>query len=137
MTPTDYGSFACSRHFRKHGRSRKVQTFLPHSQLDVIDNNDHLGCGFIHLAFLVKLRGNSQTTHGVFEIQVKKIELSSVGISKSLLFVREDMEEYKIQLPTSMAKVDKSITIPLRAHAVLVICQCFPSSNQEYELLTP
>ena len=112
---------------------KECPDLLPQDQLDVIDDNDHLGCGFIHPAFFLKLLGNSQTAQGVFAIQFKKIEPSSVGIAENLLFVREDMDEYKIQLPTSMAKVDESITIPLRAHAVLVIRQCFPSSNQERE----
>ena len=76
MTPMVYGSFACSHHFQKHGRSRKVQTFLPHDQLDVIDNNGHLGCGFIHQAFPFKLLGDSQPAQSVFAIQVKKIEPS-------------------------------------------------------------
>ena len=71
MTPTVYGSFARSHHFQKHNYSRKVQTFLPHNQLDIIDNNNHLGCVFIRQAFFLKLLDISQTTHSVLAIQVK------------------------------------------------------------------
>ena len=102
MIPMVYGSFACSHHFRKHGRSRKVWTFLPHDQLDVIEDNGHLDYGFIHPAFFLKLLGNSHPAQSVFAIQVKRIKPSSVGIAKSLLFAREDMDEDKIQFPTSM-----------------------------------
>ena len=128
MTPTVYGSFMRSHHFQKQYRSRNVQTFLPHDQLDVIDDNGHLSCGFIHQAFPFKFLAQS-----VFAIQVNRIEPSSVDIAKSLFFVKEDMEEYTIQLPTSMTKVERSIPMLLRAHTVLAIRQCFPSSNQEQE----
>ena len=69
----------------------------------------------------------------MFAIQVEKIEPSSVGFAKNRSFVREDMDKYKIHLPTSMAEFDKSMTMPLHAHVVVVIRKCFPSSNQEQE----
>ena len=121
----------CYHHFQKYVPSRKVQTFLPPNQLDIIDNNGHLSCGFIHLSFLVQLLGNCHPVQRVFAIQVRIIGLSSVGIAKGMLFVNKTMKEYKIQLPTSMVKVYKSITTLLHAPFVLDICQCFPSSNQE------
>ena len=76
---------ACYPHFRKHGCSRKIQTFLPPDQFDVIDNNGHLGCGFIHSVFLVQLLGNSQPAQRMFAIQVRIIGLSSVNITKGML----------------------------------------------------
>ena len=102
MTLTVYYFFACSHHFQKPGRSRKVRTFLLHDQLDVIDDKGHQECGFTDQAFLLKLLGYSQPAQSVFAIQVKRFKPSSVGISKSLSFAREDMEKYKIQSPTSM-----------------------------------
>ena len=80
----------------------KVRTWLLHDQLDVIVNKGHLGCGFIDQAFLLRLLGYSTPAQGVFAIQVKISKPSSVGIAKNPLFAREDIEEYKIQIPTSM-----------------------------------
>ena len=105
MTPAVYGIFARSHHFQKHGHSRKIRNFLPHNQVDVIDGMNHLECDLIDQAYLLKLLGNSQPAHSVFAIQVKKIEPSSVGNTKILSLVREDMDKYKIHIPTSMAKV--------------------------------
>ena len=90
----------CYNHFWKHVCSRKVQTFLPSNQLDVIDDDGHLGCGFIHPSFLVQLLGNSQPAQRVFAIQVRIIGPSSVGFAKGMLFVNESLEEHKIQLST-------------------------------------
>jgi hypothetical protein len=104
---------------------------LPPNKFDVIEDDGHLGCGFIHPAHLVQLLGNSQPAQRVFAIQVRIIGPSSVGIAKGMLFVKEDIAEDKIQLPTSMIKVNKSRTEPLHTHVVLNIRQCFPSSNQE------
>ena len=55
------------------GHSRKVQAFLPHNQLDVIDDNDHLGCGFINQASFLKVLDISQTAQSVFAIQAAGI----------------------------------------------------------------
>ena len=104
---------------------------LSPNQLDVIDDDGHLGCGFIHQSILVQILWNSQPAQRVFAIQVRIIGPSSVGIAEGMLFVNKNMEEYKIQLPMSMVKVNKSITTPLHTPVVVNICQCFPSSNQE------
>jgi len=48
-----------------------------------------------------------------------------------MLFVKEDIEEYKIQVPASMVKVNRSKTTPLHTYVALNIRQCFPSSNQQ------
>jgi len=109
----------------------KVRTCLLHNQLDVIVDKGHLGCGFIDQEFFLKLLGYSQPAQSAFAIQVKGIKPFSVGISKSLLSAREDIYEYTIQLPTSMARVDESITTPLHAHVVFVIRKGFPSSNKQ------
>ena len=104
---------------------------IPPNHFEVIEDNGHLGCGFIHQAYLKQLLGNSTAAQRVFAIQVRIIGPSSVGVAKGMLFVKEDLEEYKIQLPTSMVKVNKSKTAPLHTHVVLNIRQCFPSSNQK------
>ena len=101
QSPTKHTN-APDHYFRKHGCSRKVQTFLPPNQFDVIDDNGCLGCGLIHPAVLAQLLGNSQLAQRVFAIQVRKIGPSSVNIAEGMLFVQEDMKERKIQLPTSM-----------------------------------
>ena len=104
---------------------------IPPDNFDVIDDNGHLGCGFIHPAYLVQLLGSSQPAQRVFAIQVRIIGPSSVGIAKGMLFVKEDIEEYKIQVPASMVKVTKSKTTPLHTYVAFNIRQCFPSSNQQ------
>ena len=80
----------------------KIRTWLLHDQLDVIVNRRHLGCGFIDQAFFLFLLGYSTPAQGVFAIQVKISNPSSVDIAKIQLFAGEDIEEYKIQIPTSM-----------------------------------
>jgi hypothetical protein len=117
-------------HLQKHIRSREVQTLLPSNQLDVIDNDSHLGHSFVHPSSLVPLLGYSQSGQSVFAIQVRITGPPSVGITKSALFANQAMEEYKIQLPASMVKVNKGTTMRLRAPVVLDIGQCFPSNNQ-------
>ena len=112
----------------QHVRSRTFQTVLPPNQLDVISDVGHLGCGFLHPAFLVQLHGNSQPAQMGFAIQVRKIEPSLVGIAENMLVATENMEEHNIQPPTSMVKDNKSITKPLHTPVVRNICQCFPSS---------
>ena len=79
---------ACYHHFQKHVGSRKFQTFLPPNQLDVIADNVHLGCGFIHLSFLVQLIGNSQLAHRGFAIQVRIIGPSSFDIAEDMLIAK-------------------------------------------------
>jgi hypothetical protein len=101
MTPTIYDVFACPHHFRKPGCSMKIHACLLHNQLDII-NRGELGCGFIDQAFLLRLFEYSTPAQGVFTIQVKISKTPSVGIAKNLLFAREDIEEYKIRIPTSM-----------------------------------
>jgi hypothetical protein len=98
---------------------------------DVIDDNGHLGCGFIHPSNLVELLGSSQPAQRVFALQVRIIDPSKVGVAKGMLFVNEDIEEYKIQVPASMVKVNRSKTTPLHTYVALNILQCFPSNNQQ------
>ena len=60
---------------------RKVQTLLPPNQLDVIDNDSHLGCSFVHPSSLVRIFEDSQSAQSVFAIQVRIIGPPSVGCS--------------------------------------------------------
>ena len=99
MTSKVYGIFTRSHHFQKHGHSRKIRNFLPHDQVDVIDNMNHLEFAFIDQAYLLKLLGNSQPAHNVFAIQVKKIEPFSVGITENLSFVREVIKNSRLLIP--------------------------------------
>ena len=104
---------------------------IPSDNFDVIDDNGHLGCGFIHPSNLVELLGSSQPAQRVIAIQVRIIGPSKVGVAKGMLFVKEDIEEYQIQVPASMVKVNRSKTTPLHTYVALNIRQCFPSSNQQ------
>jgi hypothetical protein len=72
---------------------------IPSDNLDVIDDNGHFGCGFIHPAYLVQLIGSSQPAQSVLAIQVRIIGPFSAGVTNSVLFKDKTMEEYKIQLP--------------------------------------
>lgn len=104
--------------------------------VEIIEENGHLGCGFIPKSLLVEVIGNSKVVKKisdvndrVFAIQVRAIGPSSVGIAKGMLFVKDGIE--KIQLPASMIKVAPSKTKPLHDDVVLNITGCFPSmSNQ-------
>lgn len=98
---------------------------------EVIDDNGHLGCGFIHPEYLVELLGKSKPAQRVFAIQVRIVGPASVGIAKGMLFVKNDIEKYKIQVPTSMVKVPKSKTKPCHSDVALIIIACFPSKPQE------
>lgn len=62
--------------------------------------------------------------------QVRIIGPSSVGICKGMLFVKHGIT--KIQLPSSMLKVEKStLRRPLHTDVVLNIHHIYPSSNHE------
>jgi hypothetical protein len=89
-----------------------------------------VGCSFIHLSFLDRIFGDSQSAQSVFAIQVRIIGPPSAGVTKSVLFTNKTMEEYKIKLPETIAKVNKSITTLLHAPVVLGIGQCVPANNQ-------
>ena len=117
-------------HLQKRIRSRKVWTLPPPNQLDVTDNGSHFGCSFIRPSSLVQLLGDYQSAQSAFAIQVRIIGPPPVGITKSVPFANQTMEEYEIQLPASMVKVNKSIITRLHAPVVLDICLCFQSNNQ-------
>ena len=104
---------------------------------EVIEDHGHLGCGYIPRSLLVEVIGGSNTAtkvstvaSRVCQIQVRVVGPSSVGIGKGMLFVKDGID--KIQLPTSMIKVEKSTTCPLHDDVVLCIVQCFPSKPNEY-----
>ena len=101
------------------------------NNFEVIDDNGHLGCGFIHPEYLVELLGKSKPAQRVFAIQVRIVGPASVGIAKGMLFVKNDIEKYKIQVPTSMVKVPKSKTKPCHSDVALIIIACFTSKQRE------
>jgi len=103
---------------------------IPLDNLDVINNNGHFGCGFIHPAYSVQLIGSSQPAQSVFAIQVQIIGSLSAGVTKSVLFTNKTMEVYKILLPEAIAKVNKSMKTLLHAPVVLGIGQCVQANNQ-------
>jgi hypothetical protein len=121
----------CSPSYRPPG-GRKSFCFhqIPSDNLDVIDDNGHFGCGFIQPAYLVQLIGSSQPAQSVFAIQVRIIGQFSAGVANSVLFTDKTMEEYEIQLPEAIAKVNKSIKTLLHAPVVLGIGQCVQANNQ-------
>ena len=56
----------CYQYFQKHVvRLRKVQNFLPPNKFDIIDDNGHLGCGYIHPSFLFQLLENPQSAQAL------------------------------------------------------------------------
>jgi len=103
---------------------------LQPENFELIDDQGHLGCGFIHPNFLLELLGTSVGALRVFAIQVRVIGPSSVGIAKGMLFVNDTIDEELIQLPSSMLKVGKSKTKPLHTYVALNIVACFPSKSQ-------
>ena len=54
---------------------------------------------------------------------------SKFGIAKGMLVVKDGID--KMQIPTSMIKVEKSETRPLHNTAVLIIISTFPSASCE------
>ena len=103
---------------------------ISQDNFEVIDDNGHLGCGFIHPEYLFELLGKSAAASRVFAIQVRIFGPATVGIAKGMLFVKKDIGKSKIQIPTSMVKVDKSSSTPVHTYVALSINQCFPSTNQ-------
>mmetsp|Transcript_21142 Transcript_21142/g.45875 ORF Transcript_21142/g.45875 Transcript_21142/m.45875 type:complete len:873 (+) Transcript_21142:47-2665(+) len=103
---------------------------LQENNFELIDDDGHLGCGFIHPDYLFKLLGKSQPARRAFAIQVRIIGPSSVGVAKGVLFVKETIGRETIQIPSSMIKVNKSKTKPLHTYVALNINQHFPSKAQ-------
>ena len=144
---------------------------LDSDMFEVIEDNGHLGCGFIPPDLLLELLGKSKEgmlsywyahywepytlTHSLslclslvlwschhtnclsvilskatrkFAVQVRVIGPSSVGIAKGMLMVKDGIS--KIQLPTSMVKVNKSKIQPLHTDVILNINSHFQSKTQ-------
>lgn len=103
---------------------------MQESNFELIEDHGHLGCGFIHPGYLFELLGKSTPAKRVFAIQVRIIGPSSVGVAKGMIFVKETMPRDKIQIPSSMVKVNKSKTKPLHTYVAINIIQHFPSKAQ-------
>lgn len=103
--------------------------FLPKQHFKVIDDNGHLGCGFIDPEYLFELLGKSAKARDVFAVQVRMIGPSSFGLAKGMLQVKQGMEGHKVEIPTSMIKAERSKDKePFHKKKVaLVIIHCFPS----------
>jgi hypothetical protein len=85
---------------------------------------------FIHLIFLDRIFGDFQSAQSVFAIQVIIMGPLSASVTRSLLFANKTIEEYEIQLPATIEKVNKGIAMLLHAPVVLDIGQCIPANNQ-------
>jgi hypothetical protein len=85
---------------------------------------------FIHLIFLDRIFGDFQSAQSVFAIQVIIMGPPSASVTRSLLFANKTIEEYEIQLPATIVKVNKGIAMLLHAPVVLDIGQCVPANNQ-------
>jgi hypothetical protein len=90
----------------------------------------YIGCSFVHLSFLDQIFGVSHSAQSVFAIQVRIIGLLSAGVTNSVHFTNKTMEECEIQLPETIAEVNKNINTMLHAPVVLDIGQCVQASNQ-------
>jgi hypothetical protein len=82
------------------------------------------------MSFLDRIFGVSHSAQSVFAIQVRIIGPLSAGVTNSVLFTNKTMEEYEIQLPEAIAKVNKSIKTLLHNPIVLEIGQCLQANNQ-------
>lgn len=114
------------------GNSKKKRPcvyFLPKHQFKVIDENGHLGCGFIDRDYLFDLLGKTTEAKDVFAVQVRIFGSSSSGPGKGMLFVKERLEGHKVEIPTSMIKAEKSKDKePFhKDEVVMIFIHCFPS----------
>ena len=109
--------------------NRYCHYFLPKQHFKVIDDNGHLGCGFIDPEYLFELLGKSAKARDVFAVQVRMIGPSFFGLAKGMLQVKQGMEGHKVEIPTSMIKAERSKDKePFHKKKVaLVIIHCFPS----------
>ena len=55
---------------------------LDESNFEVIDDNGHLGCGYIHPEFLCQLLGQSKGAQRIMAARVRVVGPASVGIAK-------------------------------------------------------
>ncbi|KAL7545469.1 hypothetical protein ACHAWF_008824 [Thalassiosira exigua] len=102
---------------------------LPQEKFELIEDDQHLGCGFISKDFLVELLGKSVPAQRAFAIQVRIIGPSEIGIAKGVLFLKKGID--RIQIPSSMVKVEKSKIKPLHNDVVLNINRIYPSDSHE------
>ena len=88
---------------------------------ELIEENFHLGCGFIPVEFLAKLVGTPE----IAAIQVR-IYSSSLGHFKGMLMAKTQIT--RIQLPKSMLKVEASLENNRLDTDVFLVCKgIFPS----------
>lgn len=104
---------------------------LETDMFEIIDDNGHLGCGFVPIDFLHEdILGNSAGACRAMAIQVRIVSPSMIGVAKGMLFAKKGID--KIQIPTSMIKVGKSTRNKvLHTDVVLIVKQIFPSKNND------
>ena len=67
---------------------------LDSSLFEIIDDNGHLGCGFVPLRFLQEhILGNSAAANRAFAIQVRIISPTKIGVAKGVLVARSDIDK--------------------------------------------
>eukprot|EP00581_Thalassiosira_minuscula_P019424 CAMPEP_0183716690 /NCGR_PEP_ID=MMETSP0737-20130205/10498_1 /TAXON_ID=385413 /ORGANISM="Thalassiosira miniscula, Strain CCMP1093" /LENGTH=1455 /DNA_ID=CAMNT_0025945985 /DNA_START=64 /DNA_END=4431 /DNA_ORIENTATION=- len=105
---------------------------LHKNRVEIIEENGHMGCGFIPRSLLLEILGktndiDSKASAGakrVFAIQVRIIGPSTIGVAKGMLVAKDGINA--IQVPSSMIKVEKSKTDPMHDDVVLNVHKCFP-----------
>ncbi len=104
--------------------------WLPKKDVKVIEDDGHLGCGFIDPKYLSDLTGKLPTD--VFAVQVRIFGPSSIGIAKGMLVIKEGLAGHKVQIPKSMIKVEKSkANEPAHTNVALSIIRVFPSEKNK------
>ncbi|KAL7550145.1 hypothetical protein ACHAWF_013386 [Thalassiosira exigua] len=99
-------------------------------EFEVVDDDGHMGCGFIPKQRLVELLKCTVPAQRAFAIQVRIVSPTNVGVAKGMLFVKDGID--RIQIPKSMVKVLKSSSKkPLHEHVALTTKQVFPYEQHE------
>lgn len=114
---------------------------LNKNQIEVIEENGHMGCGFIPKSLLVEILGKTDDgkkraaavgASRVFAIQVRIFGPSCLGIAKGMLVMKDGID--KVQIPGSMIKVCIWISNLQSTALSLSLCSYQPVDSQTSRL---
>jgi len=115
--------------FSYQGQARACTFFFPMDKVEEIEDHHNLGCGFIPEKLLEECLGHQLDALRACAVQVRIIA-KELGIFKGVLIRKPGIS--RIQLPSSMKKVDKCMSLQkqiCRGSDVFVLfSQVFPSS---------
>ena len=115
--------------FSHQGQVRACTFLFPMDKVEEIEDHHNLGCGFIPEKLLEECLGHQLGALRACAVQVR-ITAKGLGIFKGVLIRKPGIS--RIQLPTSMKKVDKCVSLQKKSargsKVYVLFSQVFPST---------